>query len=172
MPRHTHHGTPCVARMARDCASSWPTARECGIHQNAAAQASVGGAAWTPPGEVNKGVHVLSVGFVLVSLSVGCGAPVAAQEIRSVIEEIASLQADAVEILGVIRDETAQAVSEWPDDPQAQADADRAAERFAQAAEQYTALLEKMGEVLAADEWDRAFSVEALAGGDGRPIAS
>ena len=67
---------------------------------------------------------------------------------------------------------TAQAVSEWPDDPQAQADADRAAERLAQAAEQHTALLEKVGEVLAADEWDRAFSVEALAGGDGRPIAS
>ena len=65
----------------------------------------MGGAAWTPPGEVNEGVHVLSVGVVLVSLSVGCGAPVAAQEIRSVIEEIASLQADAVEILEVIRDE-------------------------------------------------------------------
>ena len=38
-------------------------------------------------------VRVLSVGAVLVSLSVGCGADT--REIRSVIEEIAELHADA-----------------------------------------------------------------------------
>ena len=116
-------------------------------------------------------LRVLSVGAVLVSLSVGCGADVVAQEIRSVIEEIAELHADAVGILEEILDETDQAVSEWPEDPQAQFDADRAARRLAQAAEQHAALLEKLEEVLADDEWDRAFPLEALAGGDGRPIA-
>ena len=61
------------------------------------------GATWPPPVEVkNKVASVERGGRAGVAFG-GCVAPAEAQEIRSVIEEIAELQADAVGILEVVR---------------------------------------------------------------------
>ena len=111
---------------------------------------------------------VVGVGL---SVLLACGGRAAGQDIGEVIEEIEALQAERLEVLHTVAEESEAEAREAPDSAPTQASAKRSVEAVDGAARAHQETLEKLPEVRSEGNWEQAYPMLRLMINDGRPVA-
>ena len=113
--------------------------------------------------------------FLMVAIGLAVllavGARAEAQEMGQVIEEIEDLQAEQLDVLRTLAEESAADAEETPDDAPARALAELDLGTVDVVARAHEEMLEKLREVRREGNWEQAYPLLRLLINDGRPVA-